>query len=102
MQLRSQFEQSDIKKPAGHYVWLKATVATVAVVGTLIAVDASAASADKVDMLTGGLTALPSETLKVYSGLMKIVPAAAGAAAMLAAMRGGMGYVMGLVRSVIR
>lgn len=73
----------------------------VGATAALVAFDASA-SPNNVDMLGGGLTTLPADTLKVYAGLLKIVPVAIGAAAGMAAMRGGMGYVMGLVASALR
>jgi len=99
--LLSSQDKSVGQKPTGRYpVRLKTTVAVVTVSFVLIAIDASA-TVDKVDLMTAGLAALPAETLKVYSGLMKVIPFAAGSAAALAAMRGGMGFVMGLVRSVI-
>lgn len=59
------------------------------------------ASATGVDILKGPLTALPADALKIYGGLVGLVPFGIAAAAGLAAARGGMGYVVGLMRSVI-
>jgi len=83
-------------------ITLRRAVVAACVVGgaiALVAFDASA-TPDKVDIMTG-VTALPAGTLKIYSNLMKIVPIATGLAVLLAATKGGMGYIGALVRSVV-
>jgi hypothetical protein len=54
------------------------------------------------DLTSAAITALPGEAALVYTGLLALVPAFIVPAAGLAAMRGGMGYVAGLVGMALR
>lgn len=104
MQLKTQYlEQVRLKTQS---TGLSTTSKALLVVGAagllLLAVDASASSVDKLDIYAAPITALTGESKKVFDGLVKIVPFAIGAAVAMAAMRGAMGYVMGLVASALR
>lgn len=103
MQLKTQYlEQVRLKTQS---TGLSTTSKALLIVGAagllLVAIDASA-SVDKLDIYAAPITALTGESKKVFDGLVKIVPFAIGAAVAMAAMRGAMGYVMGLVASALR
>lgn len=105
MQLKQQYlgtVQPKVSQPQG----LSATTKTVLVLTAtglmLVVVDASA-SPTGIDLISSGLTALPGDAGKIYTQLTgKVIPLAVAAAAGLAAMRGAMSFIMGLVASALR
>ncbi len=101
MQLKSQHlgsAQPKTQKTHGRLFYVGLAVTATGAV--LLAPEVFATST--FDLSSAAFTALPGEAAKVYTGLLKVIPLAIVPAAGLAAMRGGMGFMAGLVGMALR